>query len=93
MVIKRDSYLQKIYSKKGNGKVKIITGIPLSICDRISGTSDYGLGCPRLEKGYLVRIALFSFYFLWITFKYNDPESVKTRRSFMKEKSCPVLKG
>ena len=27
MVIKRDSYLQKIYSKKGNGKVKIITGI------------------------------------------------------------------
>ena len=27
MVIKRDNYLQKIYSKKGNGKVKIITGI------------------------------------------------------------------
>ena len=38
------------------------------LCDRISGTSDYGLGCPRLEKGYLVRIALFSFYFLGITF-------------------------
>lgn len=27
MVIKRDNYLQKIHSKKGNGKVKIITGI------------------------------------------------------------------
>ena len=34
------------------------------LCDRISGTSDYGLGCPRLEKGYLVRIALFFFLFL-----------------------------
>ena len=29
------------------------------LCDRISAMSDYGLGCPRLEKGYLVRIALF----------------------------------
>ena len=49
------------------------------LCDRISAMSDYGLGCPRLEKGYLVRIALFSFYFLGITFKYNDPESVKNK--------------
>ena len=34
------------------------------LCDRISAMSDYGLGCPRLEKGYLVRIALFFFLFL-----------------------------
>ena len=37
------------------------------LCDRISDMSDCGLGCPRLEKGYLVRIALFFFYFLGIT--------------------------
>ena len=29
------------------------------ICDRISEFSDFGLGCPRLGKGYLVRITLF----------------------------------
>ena len=50
------------------------------LCDRISAMSDYGLGCPRLEKGYLVRIALFSFYFLGITFKYKDsPQALRER--------------
>ena len=53
------------------------------LCDRISGTSDYGLGCPRLEKGYLVRIALFSFYFLGITFKPKILSPSRNRFSLM----------
>lgn len=56
------------------------------LCDRISGTSDYGLGCPRLEKGYLVRIALFFFLFLRDYFsgsqKYTIPIYTKKATSF-----------
>ena len=33
MVIKRDSYLQKIYSKKGNGKVKIMSLLSVYLKD------------------------------------------------------------
>ena len=54
--------------------------------DRISAMSDYGLGCPRLEKGYLVRIALFFFLFLRDYFsgsqKYTIPIYTKKATSF-----------